>query len=106
MKSRMVSYTLETLPTISDERLEEMKRLAARPEEEINYSDAPALTEPQARHAFPGALRRFFRSHLMTRVDEDILTWLRAKGVDHDLFVNDLLRREMAKEKADQKHAA
>jgi uncharacterized protein (DUF4415 family) len=107
MESKMVSYTVEgSLPSISDEAFEELRRSADRPDGEIDYSDIPEITLAQARHFFPGVLRRFFRTHLMTKVDGDILAWLRAKGVDHDLFINDLLRREMDKEQSKEKQAA
>jgi len=107
MNSKTVSYTVDSLPIITDEQFAEMRRLAARPDSEIDYSDIPEITPAQARHFFPAKLRRFFRTHLMTKVDPDILVWLRAKGLDHDLFVNALLRREMEREQAGkEKHAA
>ena len=107
MDSKTVSYRVDSLPTMSDEEFAEMRRLAARPDSEIDYGDIPEITPAQARHFFPAKLRRFFRTHLMTQVDTDILVWLRAKGHDHDLFVNALLRREMEREQAaKEKHAA
>ncbi len=54
MKKKMVSYTLETLPPISEERWEEMKRLASRPDEEIDKSDIPELTREQMKSAVRG----------------------------------------------------
>jgi hypothetical protein len=53
-KEKMVSYTLETLPPITDEELEEMKRMAARPDSEIDFSDIPRITEEQAKLAVRG----------------------------------------------------
>ena len=58
MKKKMVSYTLETLPPISDKRFAEMKALAARPDSEIDTSDIPELTEEQWKKAVRG---RFYR---------------------------------------------
>jgi hypothetical protein len=54
MKKKMVSYTLETLPEISEERWEEMKALASRPDEEIDKSDIPELTREKMKGAVRG----------------------------------------------------
>jgi hypothetical protein len=40
-KTKMVSYTLDTLPPMTDARFEELKALAARPDSEIDFSDSP-----------------------------------------------------------------
>jgi len=54
MKKKMVSYTLETLPPISEERWEEMKALASRPDDEIDTSDIPVLTREDMKGAVRG----------------------------------------------------
>ncbi len=51
---KMVSYTFETLPPISDERWEEMKVLASRPDAEIDKSDIPEFTREQMKSAVRG----------------------------------------------------
>jgi len=54
MKKKMVSYTLETLPPISEERWTEMKALASRPDHEIDTSDIPVLTREDMKNAVRG----------------------------------------------------
>ncbi len=43
MKTKTVSYTLDTLPPLTEAQEAHLKALAARPESEIDYSDIPAL---------------------------------------------------------------
>ena len=54
MNKKMVSYSLESLPPISEERWEEMKALASRADEEIDTSDIPELTAEQMKGAVRG----------------------------------------------------
>ncbi len=54
MKKKMISYTLDSLPTISDERWRELEAMATRPDEEIDTSDIPEITPEQAKHAVRG----------------------------------------------------
>ena len=48
-KPKTVSYTLDTLPPITEAQETNLKALAANPESEIDYSDIPELTEEQGR---------------------------------------------------------
>ena len=47
MKTKLVSYTLETLPPLTDKQRANLKALAARPDSEINYSGIPPMTDEQ-----------------------------------------------------------
>jgi hypothetical protein len=42
MKTKIVSYTPETLPPLTEAQIAHLKRLAARPDSEIDFSDAPS----------------------------------------------------------------
>jgi hypothetical protein len=54
MKRKMVSYTLETLPPLMEQDRERLRALAARPDDEIDYSDIPPITPGQAKTAVRG----------------------------------------------------
>jgi hypothetical protein len=58
MKSKMVSYTLETLPPLTDNRRADLQALAARPDSEIDDSDIPPMTDEQLENAVRG---RFYK---------------------------------------------
>ena len=54
MKTKMVSYTQETLPQLTDAQVARLKALAARPDSEIDPSDIPELTDEQWKNAERG----------------------------------------------------
>jgi hypothetical protein len=58
MKTKMVRYTRETMPRISEERRAELRALAERPDSEIDLSDIPEWTEEDFKNAVRG---RFYR---------------------------------------------
>jgi len=95
MKKRIVSYTLETLPELTEAQLANLKRLAARPESEIDTSDIPELTEEQWKHAVRGRFYRPVKRQITARVDADVLDWLQSQGKGYQSRINAILRREM-----------
>ena len=58
MKPKMTSYTLSTLPSLTEAQEANLRALAARPESEIDYSDIPPLTEEQFKQARRGVFYR------------------------------------------------
>ena len=55
MKTKLVSYTLETPPPLTDKQRANLKALAARPDSEINYGDIPPpMTDEQLKNAVRG----------------------------------------------------
>jgi len=95
MKTKMVSYTLDTLPPLTEAQQTHLKALAARPESEIDYSDIPPLTEEQFKHARRGAFYRPVKHQITARVDADVLEWLKGQGKGYQSRINAILRREM-----------
>jgi uncharacterized protein (DUF4415 family) len=47
MNKKMVKYTLETLPPLTDAQRANLKALDARPASEIDTSDIPVLTDAE-----------------------------------------------------------
>jgi uncharacterized protein (DUF4415 family) len=92
---KMVSYTLETLPPVTDEQRARMRRLAARPDSEIDTSDIPEWTDEQWKNAVRGDLYRPVKRQITARVDADVLDWLKAQGKGYQSRINAILRREM-----------
>jgi len=95
MKTKMVSYTLETLPPLTDAQLANLKALAARPDSEIDTSDIPELTDEQFKNAERGHFYRPVKRQITARVDADVLEWLKAQGKGYQSRINAILRREM-----------
>jgi len=95
MKTKMVSYTLETLPALTDAQIANLKALAARPDSEIDKSDIPELTAEQRKKGIRGHFYRPIKRQITARVDSDVLAWLKAQGKGYQSRINAILRREM-----------
>jgi uncharacterized protein (DUF4415 family) len=95
MKTKMVSYTLETLPPLTEAQIANLKALAARPDSEIDLSDAPELTDEQWKNAERGHFYRPVKRQITARVDADVLEWLKSQGKGYQSRINAILRREM-----------
>jgi uncharacterized protein (DUF4415 family) len=94
MQTKIVSYTLKTLPPMTEERLAKLRALAARPDSEIDFSDIPELTE-EWKNAERGHFYRPVKRQITARVDADVLAWLKSQGKGYQSRINAILRREM-----------
>ena len=95
MKTKTVSYTPDTLPSLTEAQQAHLKALATRPESEIDYSDISALTDEQLQHARRGVFYRPVKHQITARVDADVLDWLKGQGKGYQSRINAILRREM-----------
>jgi uncharacterized protein (DUF4415 family) len=86
---------LETLPALTKSRRTNLKALATRPENEIDTSDIPEMTEEQWKNARRGHFYRPRKRQITARVDADVLDWLKAQGKGYQSRINAILRREM-----------
>jgi uncharacterized protein (DUF4415 family) len=95
MKTKMVSYTLETLPPLTKAHRAQLRALAGRPDSEIDLSDAPEMTDEEWKNAERGHFYRPVKRQITARVDADVLAWLKAQGKGYQSRINAILRREM-----------
>jgi uncharacterized protein (DUF4415 family) len=95
MSTKIVSYTLETLPPMTEERLARLRAQAARPDSEIDLSDAPEMTDEEWKNAERGHFYRPVKQQITARVDADVLAWLKSQGKGYQSRINAILRREM-----------
>ena len=95
MKTKMVSYTLETLPPLTEARMRKLRALGARPDSEIDFSDIPELSDEQWKNAERGRFYRPVKRQITARVDADVLDWLKSQGKGYQSRINAILRREM-----------
>jgi uncharacterized protein (DUF4415 family) len=81
------------------EMLARLKRLAAMPDSEIDYSDIPRMTEEQLGRMLP--LREYLdvrhkKERLTVRIDKDVVAWLRSQGEGgYQTRLNNVLREAM-----------
>ncbi len=95
MRTKTVSYTMESLPALTKAQRARLKALAARPDSEIDTSDIPEMTEEQWNNARRGHFYRPRKRQITARVDADVLDWLKAQGKGYQSRINAILRREM-----------
>ena len=76
---KKVKHTLDTLPPLTKAQEDNLKQLAAMPDEEINYDDIPKLTEAQLAGMQRGAFYRPVKKQITARVDADVLAWLKSQ---------------------------
>lgn len=94
-KTKMVRYTLDTLPSLTQADRARLKALAARPDSEIDTSDIPEMTDEQWKNARRGHFYRPIKRQITARVDADVLNWLKSQGKGYQSRINAILRREM-----------
>jgi uncharacterized protein (DUF4415 family) len=109
MKSKMVRYTLDTLPPLSEAGLARLKALADMPDSEIDLTDpdAPELSDEHWRNAarFRRTFYRPTKEQITAKVDQDVIAWLKSAGPGYQTRMNAILRREMIKALAKNKAA-
>ena len=95
MKTKMVSYTLDTRPPMTDARLAELLALAERPDSEIDFTDNPEVTEERMKTAIRRSFYRPVKQQITARLDSDVLHWLKSSGKGYQSRMNEILRKEM-----------
>jgi uncharacterized protein (DUF4415 family) len=78
---------------ISKKARKEINALAKLPDEQIDLSDIPEVTD------WSGAVRGMFyrpiKKSLTIRLDADVLAWLKSQGAGYQTRINHLLRSAM-----------
>jgi uncharacterized protein (DUF4415 family) len=93
--SKIVRKTFDEVKKapISRARLAE---IAAMPDDEIDFSDIPELTEKFWQNAVPNPFYKPVKKQVTLRIDADILAWLRQQGKDgYQSRLNAVLRQVM-----------
>lgn len=86
---------------LSDTQMVELKKLAKMPEERIDYSDIPPLTDQFWLNAVKNPFYRPTKQATTVRIDADVLAWLRSKGKGYQTKINGILRDAMIHEVTD-----
>lgn len=86
---------LANLPPLTAGQKAELDALAAMPDEAIDCSDIPPLTEAFWASAVRGKYYRPTKTSTTVRIDSDVLAWLRGQGRGYQTRLNAILRREM-----------
>jgi len=95
MKTKQTSYPVSELAPLSGQQIARLKEVAALPEDTIDYTDIPVLTDEQLRNAVRGRFYKPVKRRITARVDADELEWLRSQGKGYQSRINAILRKEM-----------
>jgi uncharacterized protein (DUF4415 family) len=82
-------------PPLTKKQKAELAALAAQPDNAIDTSDIPPLTEEFWKNAVRGKFYKPTKTSTTVRIDSDVLAWLRAQGKGYQSRINAILRRKM-----------
>jgi uncharacterized protein (DUF4415 family) len=88
-------------PPLTEIEKAEIEALKSMPDEDIDYSDIPPLTEEFWGNARPFRDRHLFKPRkesTTVRLDADILAWLKLAGPGYQTRINTILRGAMLKD--------
>ena len=92
---RVIQRTLDDLPPLTTRQKADLERLAAMPDDRIDYGDVPTLTEAQLAELHRPEHVRPRKTQITTRLDADVLAWLKVGGRGYQSRMNAILRRAM-----------
>ena len=87
-----------TTGVLTAAQLREVAALVAQPDDKIDYSDIPPLTERFWQNAVRNPFYHPVKQQLTVRLDADVIAWLRRQGEGYQTRLNALLRNAMLKD--------
>ena len=87
-----------TASVLTTAQRREIAALVAQPDDKIDYSDIPPLTEKFWENAVRNPFYRPVKQQLTVRLDSDVIAWLRRQGEGYQTRLNALLRSAMLKD--------
>jgi uncharacterized protein (DUF4415 family) len=85
-------------PRLTAAQKAELEALASLPDDRIDTSDIPPLTEAFWKNAVRNPFYRPEKQQVTVRMDADVLAWLRAAGRGYQAKLNRILRQAMLEE--------
>jgi len=92
-------------PPLTKEQKARLKALAARPDNEIDCSDIPPLTDEFFERAIRNPFYKPTKTQTSVRIDTDLLVWLKSQGKGWQKRMNAALRETMLREFKQRKAA-
>ena len=91
---------LDNPPPLTERQKQEIETLRNMKDEDIDFSDAPALGAEFWANAVPWRDRHLYRpvkKSTTVRLDADVLAWLKSSGDGYQTRLNAILREAMLK---------
>jgi len=98
MSKKIVSYTLDTLPPLTEAQCENLDRIAqlqVQGDLQVDTSDIPEMTDEQFKAAVKSRFHRPRKKQLTTNIDADVFEWLKSQGKGYHTRLNAILRDAM-----------
>ena len=98
--SKMIKSAIDPAnpPNLTDEEKEQLRRLAAMDDADIDLSDVPEKLDWS--NAVRGRFYKPIKESTTVRLDADVLHWLKSKGKGYQTRLNAILREAMLKDVA------
>lgn len=94
----MVKHKRGSASALSPQHEAELKALANKSDDEIDYSDIPATEDEQWSEADRGKFFRPLKTQASVRIDADVMEWLKRPGKGYQTRLNAILREAMLRE--------
>ncbi|HGY4911240.1 TPA: BrnA antitoxin family protein [Citrobacter freundii] len=94
----MVKHKCGSVSALSAQHEAELKALANKSDDEIDYSDIPATEDEQWSEANRGKFFRPLKTQASVRIDADVMEWLKRPGKGYQTRLNAILREAMLRE--------
>lgn len=94
----MVKHKRGTSSTLDVQHEAELKALANKSDEEIDYSDIPPSSDEQWSNAERGKFYRPLKTQASVRIDADVMEWLKRPGKGYQTRLNAILREAMLRD--------
>ena len=100
MKKPSTHYKIDlgNPPSLTPSQRAEIEALKAMPDESIDYSDIPPLSDAFWEKAVRNPVYKPTKTSTTVRVDSDVLLWLKSKGKGYQTRINAILREAMLSE--------
>lgn len=104
MKTKIVrkEIDLQNPPRLTATQRARLAALAKMPDNKIDYSDIPPLTDKFWKNAVRNPFYKPTKQVTTVRVDSDVLLWLKGQGKGYQTRINAILRNAMLRD-IDQK---
>jgi uncharacterized protein (DUF4415 family) len=97
MSKRTVVHEVDLarLAPLTAKEKAEIEALKAMPDEDIDTSDIPPLSDAFWKKAVRNPFYKPTKTSTTVRIDSDVLAWLKSQGKGYQSRINAILRREM-----------
>ena len=94
----MVKHKRGAPSTLDVQHEAELKALANKSDEDIDYSDIPPSSDEQWSNAERGKFYRPLKTQASVRLDADVMEWLKRPGKGYQTRLNAILREAMLRD--------